>query len=633
MIIDLGSLIAPTAPVEDPVEASRRALEVLKAERDRRLAVAIPKPTAPAVEQINARIERDQPEFIDELPEAQLTPREHEEAADNLAAIQCMRSLAEFVRRAWYKVSGLAATPLEWGPHLDAICLHIQGQLEDSAAKRLDLNKVLRAQNLLINCPPRSLKTVIIALASAWAWIRWPWMQILYVSATPKNVLDTARYFRDAVTCEWYRRLFVRGAWEIRGDQDALSSIGNTAGGARRGFGWSANILGQNADWLQIDDAHAMDDSADSIKSALEHYDGNISSRMSDPRTGIRTAIMQRAARGDFSDHVLGHEWFHLRMPMEFELRPECRCPQCALCEPRTPNAFGWVDWREEDGEIIHPRFTREYLNERMRVLRPHGYAGQMQQRPSPKEGNQFKVKLWRFALIEGTEELHPRPHGAHAGAPIVIRRRASDHAIAPGRLDLDWVCLSVDATGGSTSEDASALGLVGGAGKAERRIILGDYTPGPRSWGQTMSDIKLALIKLANLTAWNDRLRVLVEHKALGEAAMGQLKEAIADGKLKDMWGRVIHAGVEPYEPTGKGDKAMRASIMEPMMDAELMFLLAGAEWLTVAPKGAGVTLVDEFAAFPKGQRDDRVDAMSQMVDRYRKKASDWARLFGAPT
>lgn len=635
MTIDLRSVLGldkkPEAPKEDPAAIARRELEALRAERARRQAIVAAVPAkAPLVDHVNARLERDRVE-IAEIALADSDP-------EGVIAEKCRRSLAYYVRRQWTMCTLTSSTPLEWGPHLDAICSHIQGQLEDSAAKRENPLHVLRAQNLLINCPPRSLKTIILTFANAWAWIRWPWMQILYMSATPSVVLDSARLFRDAVSSTWYQRLFVLGKWKLRDDQDALSSMGNTAGGARRAKGFEAKVLGTNADWLCIDDAHAMDDTPESMAQANEHYDGNVSSRMNDPRTGIRTAIMQRAARGDFSDHVLLQGWFHLRMPMEYEGKPECSCPQCQIGSRGEKNAFGWVDWRwtpdgSREGEIMHERFTREYLAERLLVLRPHGYAGQMQQRPSPKEGNQFKVGFWRYAKIEGEELPYGRPFGANEGPPLVLKRLPASDALFPeaiGRLDVEWVCLSVDATGGSTSETASALGLVAGCARAERRVILADYTAGPKSWGQTLPAIKAALAALATLTGWHTKIRVLVEKKALGEAAMGQLKDALADGTIKDRWGRTVIAVVEPYEPTGKGDKEQRAEVMEPMLEGGLMFLLEGADWTVRANPGAGQSYVDEFAAFPKAPRDDRVDATSQMIDRYRKRSSDWTKLFG---
>jgi len=623
--IDLQAALGLAPPVslvpeETEVDRARRELAALRAERARRTSAVAPEP---AHEEPEEPAEPEESEELDEV--APILPEE-------VVAERCRRSLHRYVREQWAHCGLTAAVPFEDGEHIKAICDHIQGQLEDAAAKKRDLRVVMRAQNLLVNTPPRSLKSITLTFANAWAWIRWPSMQILYVSITPTVVLTSARLFRDAVTSAWYQRLFVRGAWKLREDQDALGSMGNTLGGVRQSKGADARIVGANSEWLCIDDAHQLDDTAEMIKAFNENYDVNLSSRMNDPRTGIRTAIMQRAARGDFSEHVLAQGWFHLRMPLEFEWHTDCPCKQCAQGMKGEPNAFGWVDWRTTDGEVMHPRFTREYIEDAMRRLR-HSYAGVMQQRPSSKEGNQFKIALWQYAKIEDLDLPYPRPNGASAAPPHILKRKQPTDG-APGRLDVDWVCLTVDVTGGSTNKKSSALGLVGMCGKAERRILLGDYTPGPTAWMQTMRAVQLALTSLANLTAWQDRIRVLVEKKALGEAAMGQLREAIADGKITDRWGRTVIAAVEPYEPTGKGDKEQRAAVMEPLFESGLMLLLDGAEWLTIAPRGPATggnitTLVDEFAAFPRAPRDDRVDCVSQAVDRYTKRQSDWVRFF----
>ncbi len=560
-------------------------------------------------------------ELPDELPEgvpAAIGELGAEQVAALLRALDqdaYRSSLAEFIAAAWVLIS--PSTPLEWGPHLDAICLHLQGQLEDMAARRADPESPIRAQNLLINCPPRSLKTILLALANAWAWLRWPWVQILYLSANPRVVLDSARLFRLVISSAWYRDLLVvdgAAAWDVREDQDALSSIGNTAGGARRSAGFRSELIGANSDWLVVDDAHSMDDSDDMIQSAIDNYDLNLSSRMNDPRSGIRTGIMQRAKRNDFSEHVLQQGWFHLRMPMEYEREPECQCSQCSAGARGEPNAFGWRDWRTAEGEILHPRFTREYLSERMKVLRPHGYAGQMQQRPSAREGNQFKVGMWRYHQVGGDGAPRARPPGANIDAALLIGRKSN------GWLDVDWVCLSVDPTGGSTSGTASALGMAVVAGKAERRHVLEDLTPGPRTWLEHVKDIPAALARASDITGWTNKILVLVEKKALGEAAMRQLEEAIGSGQVRNSRGDTVTASVKPYEPSGKGDKEKRADVLEPMLDAGLITLADGAPWLAQAPHGSDQTWVDEFSAFPRGHRDDRVDVLAQCCDHYRQ-------------
>lgn len=467
--------------------------------------------------------------------------------------------------------------------------------------------------------------TILLTLANAWAWIRWPWIQILYLSANPRVVLDSGRLFRDVIESPWYQDNFVRGAWVIRDDQDALSSIGNTAGGARRALGLSANVIGANSDWVCIDDAHAMDDGEKQIKDVIENYDGNVSSRLNDARWGIRTAIMQRHRRRDFSDHVVGmHQWFHLRMPMEFERRPECRCPQCEQGARGEPNAFGWVDWRTAEGEVLLPdRYTPEYLADRRRVLR-HNYAGQMQQRPSERGGEIFKVSYWHYCQIDGDGSPRARPDGAYGGPAYVLKRHPD------GRLDVDWVCLSVDPTGGGESDDGSALGMLVVAGKGERRLVLADLTPGAATWNQTKKHLKAALVRTSDLTGWNSRILVLVEKKALGPSAIDEIREWIGDG-LKNSAGRAIHAKVKPYEPSGKGDKEARADFLEPMADDGLLYFLDGAEWLVRAAPGNDQTVVEEFAGFGPRRtgRDDRVDCLSQACDEYRSNKVGWVELF----
>lgn len=558
---------------------------------------------------------------------------------DEIVAERCKRSLAYYVRRQWEHTQ-LASVPLEWGPHLDAMCLHIQGQLEDAERKRDNESLRLRylaanmeppppfqarAQNLLINTPPRSLKTIILTLANAWAWIRWPWLQIVYLSATPKVVHESGRLFRDAVTSIWYQRLFVRSRWFIREDQDAISSTGNSAGGKRLAVGLDSRVLGISSDWTCLDDAHQMDDSPDAMAKTIENYDLNVSSRQNDARWALRTAIMQRARRNDFSEHVLKLGWFHLRMPMEFMPSPSCGCIQCEQGKRGEPNAFGWCDWRTTPGELIHPRFTREYLAERLKTLRAHGYAGQMQQEPRAKEGNEFKLELWRFVQIEGTGAPMPRPAGMHTG-PAHILKRTED-----GKLLVDWVEVSVDPTGGSTSSTASALGITINAGQGERRFILEDMTPGPQSWLPTMVHIKRALARASDISGWTTKIIVRIEAKALGRGAIDDLVKAIGDGAVKNARGQVVIASVKPYEPTGRGDKERRAEFLEPMLDAGLIHLLDGAPWLFHPPEGSDETIVDEFAAFPHGSRDDRVDSVAQCFDEHRSPVVDWVDLFKA--
>src|ERR1700756_5811719 len=82
------------------------------------------------------------------------------------------RSLGEFVRQAWPIVE--PSTPFVPGFHIDAIGGHLEA--------------VTRGQirNLLINVPPRHMKSLLVAVFwPAWEWIRYPERRWVYSSYAP----------------------------------------------------------------------------------------------------------------------------------------------------------------------------------------------------------------------------------------------------------------------------------------------------------------------------------------------------------------------------------------------------------------------------------------------------------------
>src|ERR1019366_3770912 len=112
---------------------------------------------------------------------------------DEIDSELATRSLREFVQQAWPVVE-----PLEAGTY---------GQI----------------RNLLINIPPRHMKSLLVAVFwPAWEWIRWPERRWLYSS------YGAQLSFRDSVNC---RRLIESPWYQARfGDRFALTSDQNTKG-------------------------------------------------------------------------------------------------------------------------------------------------------------------------------------------------------------------------------------------------------------------------------------------------------------------------------------------------------------------------------------------------------------------
>lgn len=92
------------------------------------------------------------------------------------------RSLREFVRQAWHVVE--PATDFVPGWHIDAIVKHLE------AVSRGEI------PNLLINVPPRHMKSLLVSVFwPAWEWTRWPERRWLYSSYAATLGI------RDSVNC------------------------------------------------------------------------------------------------------------------------------------------------------------------------------------------------------------------------------------------------------------------------------------------------------------------------------------------------------------------------------------------------------------------------------------------------
>lgn len=495
--------------------------------------------------------------------------------ARELEASVCRDSFADFVRRAWHVLEP-NGTPFAPNPGTEAIALHLQA-VADGQIRLLG-----------IACPPGFGKTTLCSVAfPAWMWSRDPSWRALCASHAYKLAADIARKFLRLVTSDWYRALFPH----VQIESDAADKISTTRSGVRYAVGVEGAMTGFRADCGVIDDSLNAIDAESKLEVAKVNawYDSALSTRFDQGKQPAIVVIQQRLAENDLIAHVrdLGGEI--LELPARFDAGRRCVTSI-------------WQDPRERDGEVLAPQIHPEaFLDEQLRVLRPHGFAAQYQQRPAPREGNQFKIGMWSYSSL-GVTEPSPRRHAAaRKDPPYVIPRRRD------GALDLDWLCITVDATGGSIADDASALGLLVVGGKGQRRFVLDDRTPGPRTFLQTIADIKSAIRAAVATAGRQPKLVVLVEKKALGQGGIEVLTKALHDGELVDGEGRAITAAVVPFEPGGRGTKEQRAAAMEPDVDAGLWHLMDGAGWVDA--------FLEEFATFPRGARDDRVDALSQVA------------------
>jgi predicted phage terminase large subunit-like protein len=129
-----------------------------------------------------------------------------------------------------------------------------------------------------------------------------------------------------------------------------------------------------------------------------------LQTRLNNPQTGMFIVIMQRSHERDLVGHILAKEFdgMHVCLPAEFERdHPHVfRNPNRPLPR-RTDSSNGtdggpklgqpWCDFRKEGEPLWKTRFSKAELKRQCAHLTSHAAAGQLQQRPTAREGGLFK--------------------------------------------------------------------------------------------------------------------------------------------------------------------------------------------------------------------------------------------------
>ena len=139
-----------------------------------------------------------------------------------------------------------------------------------------------------------------------------------------------------------------------------------------------------------VDDPNAANEvmSEATTEATIEWWDGTMSTRLNDLKTGAMVIIQQRLGEDDLTGHVLSKtvgDWQHLCLPMEYE-------PERSFS-----TSIGWVDPRTRPGELLWPeRFGPDEVRTLKADLGPYRAAGQLQQRPEPAGGGVIKRDWWQ---------------------------------------------------------------------------------------------------------------------------------------------------------------------------------------------------------------------------------------------
>jgi len=438
------------------------------------------------------------------------------------------QSFAGFVRAAWHVLE--PTSELKWGWSLDAICEHFEAVTNGEVKK------------LLINVPPGCMKSLLTGvLWPAWEWGPKGRPGLRYLGTAHKQDLGV----RDNLKCrrliqsEWYQE---RWPMKLTSDQNAKTKFENEHTGFREAMAFTS-LTGSRGDRVLLDDPLSVDhaNSDADMKAAEITFTEALPTRVNNDDSAI-VVIMQRLNEKDTSGIILQRElgYVHLCLPMRFEAERKCT------------TSIGFQDPRTVDGELLFPeRFPEETVASLERTMGSYAAAGQLQQRPAPREGGMFK-KAW-FPIVRAIP----------AGTRFV---RGWDLAATEGAGD--WTA-----------------GVKIGRQKNGRFIIAGVARDRKATAG-----VEQMLVNTASQDGYMCEISIPQDP---GQAGKAQASYYI--GKL---------AGYTARATPESGDKETRAGPLAAQAEAGNVDVLEG-DW--------NEQFFDEITVFPNGSYDDQVDGASR--------------------
>lgn len=402
---------------------------------------------------------------------------------------------------------------------------------------------------LMVNMPPRHGKSELITRAApAWYLTRYPDRRVIVTGYEHDFAADfgadARKYIQDygkEFGVEVDPATAAKHNWSLLNRRGGLKTAG--AGGP---------ITGKGGHFIVIDDPVKNSEEADSPTIRENHWkwwQSTVSTRQ-EPGCVI-VCVMTRWHEDDLGGRLLAHEpdnWYVLSLPaLAGEADPIGRAPGEAL-------------WPE--------RYDEEWLAEQRETAGPRVWSALYQQSPTIEGGNVFRSDKFRYFSAQNTQD--GRKFYLHAqNGPV--------KEVLEDRCKLFYT-LDLAATTKTRSDWTVACVFLQ---TPDKELLL--------------LDVLRVRIEAAEHEAFVDRLRARYPGGWIG------VEKATFGMVLLQMLQR---RGIPVRELTPDKDKETRALPAAALIDADRIYFLRGAAWLT--------EFEAELLHFPYGTHDDQVDCLA---------------------
>jgi predicted phage terminase large subunit-like protein len=389
--------------------------------------------------------------------------------------------------------------------HIDAIVYQLE---------RIRRGEIRR---LIINMPPRSLKSITASVAfPAFLLGHDATKRIICVSYSAELAKKHSNDFRAVIDSPWYRDAFTGTRIGLYKNNE--TEIEFSQRGFRLATSIGGTLTGRGGDIIIIDDPLKPDDAySESRRTATNQwYSNSLLSRLDDKRTGAIVVVMQRVHLDDLTGYLLDQsdEWMVLNLPA------------IAYADEVVPIGRNRT-YNRKAGEALSAREPLATLEAMKLEIGSDAFSAQYQQTPVPPGGMMVK-REW----IKRCKEPPPRHEWL-----FVLQ---SWDTASKGGPDNDW-----------------SVGTTWIFARGKRWYLIdvvrfrGDYPT-----------LKAQIIEAAK--KWKPR-KILVEDKGTGTSLVQELKRQIA--------------GIIAVEP--EGDKVARMAVASAKIEAGQVFFPEQARWL----------------------------------------------------
>jgi predicted phage terminase large subunit-like protein len=294
-------------------------------------------------------------------------------------------TFTDYVKSAWHIVEPSNRFIPNW--HIDCIAEHLEA---------VTLGQI---KNLVINLPPRELKsTLVTKLWPTWSWTEKPWLEFLFFSYSQDLSEMFSKDRRDIVESDWYQRQW-GSLVKIAEDQNQKKEFMNLARGRMVATSIGGRATGKGAHIIVIDDGinPTQAQSRAERESAIRYVKNTVSTRLNDKKTGAIVEVSQRTDKMDISGVLLAEGTYtHLNLQ--------------AIADKKTVITFPITKRQivREIGHVLHPeredRATLELQKGRMQIPGSNSnrsWQAQYQGDPSSDEGALFRRTDWQFYSVE----------------------------------------------------------------------------------------------------------------------------------------------------------------------------------------------------------------------------------------